>query len=101
VRRAASSSVCRRPAGSSTAANRDHQERWIKTPGTRDDAHRPAYVHDAIHLRDETPRRQHKTLAEGDFVISAWDSVFADNFGFYRLHVLMKRGDGQLPGPVE
>jgi hypothetical protein len=72
----------------------DHKERWIKEPGTRDDAHRPDHVRNAFFLR---PGDRRTTSSGGDFIISAWDFAFSDNFGFYRLHVLLERGDGQLP----
>jgi hypothetical protein len=32
-------------------------------------------------------------------VISAWDHEFGDNVGYYRLHVLMKRGTNGRPKP--
>jgi len=80
------------------SGNGDHKERWIKKPGTRNNAHRPDHVRHAHFLRTPTTNQHlRRTLAAGDFIISAWDHAFTDNFGFYRLHVLVKRGDGQLP----
>lgn len=76
------------------SGNSDHKERWIKSPGTRTDANRPDHVDHAHFLRRSTTLR---TFAAGDFIISAWDYKFTDNFGFYRLHVLLQRGDGKLP----
>ncbi|GAA3383283.1 hypothetical protein [Cryptosporangium minutisporangium] len=68
----------------------DHRNRWIKEPGTRDDAHRPSHVRNAFYLR---PRPHHKRRAtsDGDFLIYPWDHKFDDNRGFYRLHVLLRR----------
>ncbi len=80
------------------SGNGDHKERWIKEPGTRDDAHRPAHVKNAFFLR--TGRDTRTATRDGDLTIYAWDHAFADNFGFYRLHILMHRGSGTIP-PVE
>ena len=74
----------------------DHQERWIKQPGTRDDQHLPDHVRDAFFLQGRQKDKRTATEA-GDIYISAWDSKFEDNFGFYQLHVLLQRGSGKLP----
>ncbi len=80
------------------SGNSDHQERRIKEPGTRDDAHRPDHVKGAFFL---TPRGDKRVAREdGDFIIAPWDWKHDDNFGFYRLHVLLKRGSGTFPNPV-
>jgi hypothetical protein len=76
------------------SGNSDNRHRWIKEPGTRDDAHRPDHVRNAFFLR---PGDRRETRSGGDFIICAWDHAFSDNFGFYRLHILLERGDGQLP----
>ena len=78
------------------SGNSDHQERWIKQPGTRDADHMPGHVHDAFFL--QTGRDQAQSLSEGDIIIYAWDFVFDDNFGFYRLHFLLRRGSGLPDG---
>ena len=70
------------------------KKRWIKSPGTRTDANRPDHVDQAHFLRRSMTLR---TFTAGDFIINAWDYNFTDNFGFYRLHVLLQRGDGKLP----
>jgi hypothetical protein len=82
------------------SGNAQHKERWIKPPGTRDNAHRPNHVRNAYFLDSgSSNRNKRKALAAGDFIISAWDHKFDDNFGFYRLHAVVKRGDGRLPAP--
>jgi hypothetical protein len=88
------------------SGNADHQNRWIKQPGLRDNAHRPDHVRNAYFLdKRSTTRNRRTALAGGDFVINAWDHEFTDNVGSYRLHVLVKRGSnpGQhdQPGSVE
>jgi hypothetical protein len=70
--------------------------RCIKAPGDRIDANRPAHLgRNAFFLR----RGMGKTMSRegGDMYILAWDHIFEDNFGFYRLHLLLKRG--ALPPP--
>jgi len=88
------------------SGNGDHTDRWIKQPGVRDNAHRPDHVRNAYFLDNRSTTQNRRTaLAAGDFVISAWDHEFGDNVGYYRLHVLMKRGTNgrpkPQPGPVD
>jgi hypothetical protein len=78
------------------SGNGDHQERWIKQPGTRDEAHYPSHVKNAFFLQSRT-RNERVTGAEGDFIVYPWDHDFGDNFGFYRLNVLLTRGSGKPP----
>jgi hypothetical protein len=73
------------------SGNDDHKERWIKEPGTRDPAHYPAHVHDAFFLQGHGKDKRTCT-DEGDIIVTAWDAKFEDNFGYYRLHMLLKRG---------
>jgi hypothetical protein len=80
------------------SGNEDHEERWIKEPGTRDNAHRPDHVNGAFFLRRNG--RKEMARVEGSFIIAPWDYEFADNFGFYRLDILVKRGSGTLPDTV-
>jgi hypothetical protein len=74
----------------------DHQERWIKQPGTRDDQHLPDHVRDAFFLQGY-PKEKRTATEAGDIFICAWDWFFEDNFGFYQLHVLLQRGSGKPP----
>jgi len=78
------------------SGNDDHKERWIKEPGTRDTAHLPAHVNDAFFIRGGTTNKRTATV-DGDIILSAWDHFFEDNFGSYRLHILLKRGSGVSP----
>jgi hypothetical protein len=77
------------------SGNSDHRERWIKEPGIRDAAHMPDHVFGAFFLQSGHDRVN--SDSEGDIIIYAWDFVFDDNFGFYRLHFLLRRGDGVSP----
>jgi hypothetical protein len=81
-----------------TSGNSDHEERWIKEPGTRDTAHLPDHVKGkgAFFLQSRS-RNKHTAGAEGDIIIYPWDYKFTDNSGFYRLDILLKRGSGKLP----
>jgi hypothetical protein len=78
------------------SGNSDHEERWIKKPGTRDTAHLPDHVKRAFFLQSGSSNK-HAAGAEGDFIIYPWDHIFTDNFGFYRLNILLKRGSGRPP----
>lgn len=69
----------------------DHKKRWIKKPGTRDTAHRPDHMKGAIFL-DGAGRNRFMAGKAGDIFIYPWDHIFDDNLGFYRLHVLLRRG---------
>jgi hypothetical protein len=73
------------------------ESRWIKKPGTRIDANRPSHVHGAFFLLPDGTTNQRVAGADGDIIIYPWDHIFDDNFGFYRLNVLLKRGSGALP----
>jgi hypothetical protein len=75
------------------------QELWVKK-GKRIDANRPDHVRRAksFFLRRGMGEQ---TFAEGgDMFLLAWDFDFSDNFGFYELHVIMKRGSGKVPTPT-
>jgi hypothetical protein len=74
------------------SGNSDHRERWIKEPGIRDVAHMPNHIVGAFFLQSGHDRAE--SDSEGDIIVYAWDHVFDDNFGFYRLHFLLRRGDG-------
>ncbi|CAN7783888.1 hypothetical protein LJR175_008357 [Variovorax sp. LjRoot175] len=76
------------------SGNSDHKERWIKEPGTRALANYPAHVKNAFFL---TGRETRRATASGDILIYPWDHIFEDNFGYYRLHLILTRGDGQEP----
>ena len=66
-------------------------------------ANHPNHVHDMFFLHKQDLGTIARTLDAGDFVINPWDHKFEDNFGFYRLHILMERGNGQIPdrGPID
>ncbi|MBI5031359.1 MAG: hypothetical protein HZB51_12590 [Chloroflexi bacterium] len=74
----------------------ESEDRWIKEPGTRDEAHHPHHLVSAFYLQGRTMRT---AGADGDIAIYPWDWKFADNLGFYKLHVLLKRGNRISDGP--
>jgi hypothetical protein len=77
-----------------------HDERfWIRFPGDRIDRNRPEHLgRNAFFIRRGMgPQRVREA---GDLCLLAWDHVFPDNFGFYELHVIMRRGD-LPPTPVD
>ena len=80
------------------SGNDDHQERWIKKPGTRDTAHYPDHVKEggAFFLQSGKSNKR-RVSGDGNIIIAPWDHIFEDNFGFYRLDILLKRGSGKSP----
>jgi hypothetical protein len=73
---------------------------WIKKPGDRIDRHRPDHLgRNANFIR----RGMGRTMSRGagDLYLVAWDHIFSDNFGFYELRVIMRRGDVPEPSPVD
>ena len=73
------------------SGNSSNKHRWIKKPGKRDASHRPNHVQGAFFLEPKS-RNFHRATAAGDIIIYPWDHKFEDNFGGYRLHVMLKRG---------
>lgn len=73
---------------------------WIKEPGDRTDGNRPAHLGgNATFLRRGMgPTRVRE---DGDIYLAPWDHIFDDNFGYYKLHILVKRGDLPPPTPVD
>jgi hypothetical protein len=78
------------------SGDNDHEDLWIKKPGKRDTAHHPDHVKKAFFLQPNMSNRR-TAGADGDFIIAPWDHIFTDNFGYYRLHIVLKRGSGTLP----
>lgn len=69
--------------------------RWIKEPGIRTDANMPEHMKGkgAFFLVSGSENKR-GAKADGDLIIYPWDHVFEDNFGFYKLHILLDRSDG-------
>lgn len=85
--------------GAYYSGNGDHKERWIQEPGTRDLAHRPAHVEHGFFL-ERNSSNQYTASLDGSIFIVPWDHKFEDNFGSYRLQILLRRGTGQIPNPI-
>ena len=81
------------------SGNADHKERWIKEPGApRDDRHQPAHIPPGFaHFLQAGKANKRTATSDGDLIIYPWDHSFSDNFGSYRLHVLVNRGSGVSP----
>ncbi len=72
----------------------DHQERWIKSDGTRTDNHRPNHV--VYGFFPIAGNLAHNTRSVyGSYAplyISAWNFSFDDNAGYYKIFVLIQKG---------
>ena len=80
------------------SGNGDHEERWIKQPGTRDKAHYPSHVKHAFFLQSGSGNAR-VTGAEGDFIIYPWDHDFGDN-GRDRTKMMARIDENFLDRPV-
>ncbi|MES0000958.1 hypothetical protein NKJ90_19495 [Mesorhizobium sp. M0051] len=85
--------------GPITSGNNDHRENWIKEPGDRVAKNYPPQVKNAFFVTRDRPSA--RATVDGDIYIIAWDHKFEDNFGFYRVNLLLKRGDTPDPGDVD
>jgi hypothetical protein len=72
---------------------------WIKEPGDRIPKLYPPHVKNAFFVTKK--RKIYRATADGDLYIVAWDHIFEDNLGFYKLHIILKRGDFPDPGNVD
>ncbi|PYE53176.1 hypothetical protein [Deinococcus yavapaiensis] len=70
----------------------DHKERWIKDHQPRTDRNLPDHISNAFFLREGREYNSRTSTMDGDIIINAWDHKFEDNYGYYRLHILLKRG---------
>lgn len=82
------------------------EERWIKKPGDRNHKSIPEHMKGqrAFFLKRGTNKEMAKE--DGSIIIYPWDWKFEDNFGFYRLEVILERHDStppefeKDPGPI-
>lgn len=79
-------------------SGRDKQY-WIKEPGDRIPKLYPPQVKNAFFVTRE--RKPHQATGDGEIFITAWDHIFEDNLGFYRLKLFLRRGSVPDPGNVE
>lgn len=84
------------------SGNDDHKERWIKTDGTRTDNHRPKHV--ALGFFPIPGNSGHNTRFvfgnNAPLYVLAWDHIFEDNAGFYKVFLHIKRGTPPPDPPV-
>jgi hypothetical protein len=76
------------------SGDNDHDSRWIQGDGERVPRNYPAHLtprSSAVFLRKAAGRQI--LSGTGDMFITAWDheDAFADNFGFYELHFVLRR----------
>jgi hypothetical protein len=93
--------VCLPQAGGTLySGDPDHQSRWIQGDGRRDvlkNLPAPLQGNAFFPVQGSVNNTQTCTV-EGQAFILAWDSAFADNAGFYKMFVKLKKGT--LPPPV-
>jgi hypothetical protein len=72
-------------------------ERWIKKPGDRVDTNLPNSMkgQGAFFLQSGILNKR-QVRHDGDILIYPWDWKFEDNFGFYRLHIILERHDQSI-----
>ena len=82
----------------------DHQNRWIKPDGTRDLAHMPDHIFSGtafFPLRGNDSQNRQLVTKDGEVYVLPWDSAFADNAGFYKVFIVLHKGNGPVdPGPI-
>lgn len=67
---------------------------WIKKPGDRTHKHLPDHMvgQGVFFLQTGKPNIE-MCRRDGGILIYPWDHKFEDNFGFYRLHIILERHD--------
>ena len=72
-------------------------QRWIKKPGDRTDKNLPEHMKGkgAFFLQPDV-KNLRQVRHDGDILIYPWDHIWDDNFGFYRLHIVLTRRDSSI-----
>lgn len=83
--------VCLPEAGGTLySGDGDHRERWAGQPRrTTERRNPPKHVGRNGFFLGEKSSNKHTCRKDGDIFILAWDEAYADNAGFYELHVLL------------
>lgn len=72
-------------------------ERWIKKPGDRTPKNLPEHMKgQAAFFLQPGKKNFVQVRHSGDILIYPWDHKFEDNFGFYKLHIILERHDQSL-----
>lgn len=81
------------------SGNNAHKERWIKSDGTRTDDHRPDHVvYGFFPIAGNHPHNTRKVFgANAPLYVLAWDHIFSDNAGFYKVFVHIRKGSKKPP----
>lgn len=80
----------------------DHDNLWVKLDGTRDQAHMPPQIitNTAFFPQRGLPSQDQMTATtDGEAYVVPWDSAFGDNAGFYKVFIILHKGDGPPPPP--
>lgn len=80
----------------------DHDNLWVKPDGTRDQAHMPPQIitDTAFFPQRGFPSQDQMTATiDGEAYVVPWDSAFGDNAGFYKVFIILHKGDGPPPPP--
>ena len=74
---------------------------WIKKPGDRTHRNLPDHMvgQGVFFLQPGKPNKE-MCRHDGGILIYPWDHKFEDNFGFYRLHIILERHDNN-PFPAD
>jgi hypothetical protein len=76
----------------------DHKSRWIQSDGTRNvDKNLPAVMKGNAFFPAQGSNNARSCPIAGQAYILAWDWNFADNAGFYKVFVKLKKGKDQPP----
>jgi hypothetical protein len=82
------------------SGNDDHKDRWIKQNGVRSDDHLPVHVFGAFFPMQGLASHNTRIVQQsGQMYVTAWDHIFGDNAGFYKVFVKLTKGNG-LPDPI-
>lgn len=74
---------------------------WTKKHGPRRDNLRPNHVRDAFFVvRGSRSHNSRELRQSGPIFVAPWDHIFDDNAGFYKVFVLLQKGNGKSTPPV-
>jgi hypothetical protein len=94
--------ICMPEAGGTYYSGNDGQrERWIKAPGDRTDANRPAHVkYGWFPIQGEPNSRTVRGSVFDQLYVLAWDHKFEDNTGYYKVFMHIKKPTSTSPTEV-
>lgn len=83
-----------------SSKDRNH---WIKEPGDRYDIAQPPQIEDGFFVMRNANHntRYIRSTNKGQVVVLAWDHIFKDNIGYYKVAVRLIKGNGKIEEPPE